>query len=679
MLKKFNLFAIFILICSLFLHFHSYAEELQDPYEWLEDMDSPQTLEWVQRQNAATDLYFHDSEKLNGIMQRLIEITDTERIGLPTQRESNLFYSVQKKGQKQSVFAMRATEGIEKILVDPNLIDEKGNHSLTHAKISETGRYLVYGISNSGSDVETWYFLDLETGNLLQDELSGMKFSSLSWTQDDRGIYYTKFLQDNIQGIFFHSLGSKQDEDRCVSKQKDYMIHSLQLIKNDEYVLFSMQKGCDKNNGVFTLNVQTHEVNEIFPPGQATYQLIEEKGDQLFFLTSAGAPRHKVIAVDLTTDKESLVIPNSKDVLTEVILVKDRLICNYMKDCTSTLCIFDLQGNLKNTIRLSAMGTIHLAKSKTSTFFFSFSNFVTPSTIYQYDLNNNELSLFFQPLMDWDPEEYVTHQVFFPSKDGTNIPLFITHKKGIPLNGNTPTLMYGYGGFNFPITPQFSPLQLAWLERGGIYASVCLRGGGEYGPEWHRMGSLHHKQNVFDDFISAGEWLISHGYTQPKHLGINGRSNGGLLVGACLVQRPDLFGAAVPQVGVLDMLKFHKFTIGWAWMSDYGNPEDINDYPYLLSYSPYHNVKPNQQYPACLITTSDHDDRVVPLHSFKFAARLQECQKGDSPVLLRVYPDSGHGAGRSLGHIVREYAEILYFLDQELNDSNEHDSSSNPL
>ncbi|MGA8165197.1 MAG: prolyl oligopeptidase family serine peptidase [Waddliaceae bacterium] len=661
-----------IFACGALLFSFQSNPVVDDPYVWLEQMDSKEVQEWILKQNEMSNEYFDSHSELDGIKQRLHEIADLDSVGLPKQRDERLFYFMQKKGKGQKTLVVQEPSGAIRTLVDPNLMNSDGRVSLTRFQVSKSGKHLAFGLSESGSDQQTWHFLDLKSGERLFDKLEKVKFSLPVWSNDDQGVYYVRFMDSSnkVQGIYYHRLGTDQKDDHIIYHDPELtgcFLYHLSVVFEDRYLIICVKKGCDQNNGVYLLNLESKEIKEIFPFSVAQYDYIDECNGKLYFVTSHEVSKNKVIAVNpFSIEGIEEIIPEGKHPLNSAAMTRNSLVCSYFDDCKAMIKIFDKKGVFKHDIELPHAGTVNAATSDTESFFLSFSNFVCPATIYRHDIERESTDLFFQPELTWKLGDYLTTQVFLPSKDGTIIPMFITHMKGVEPNGETPTLMYGYGGFNIPITPSFSPLNLAWMEMGGVYASVCLRGGGEYGPEWHNTGRLHQKQNVFDDFISAGEWLIANGYTNSKHLAITGRSNGGLLAGACLVQRADLFAAVIPQVGVLDMLKFQKFTVGWTWMREYGNPDNSEDYDYLLGYSPYHNVNDGEHYPATLITTADRDDRVVPLHSFKFAAKLQESQGGDKPILLRVYSETGHGAGRSISQRVNEYSEILYFLKNEL-------------
>lgn len=676
-LKKDNfLLSVIFTLSAFLLSFQSVFADVDDPYAWLEKSDSAETIEWVAKQNKLTDSYFDDSSASSftqaQIAEKLSEIANLDSIGIPLQRGDRLFYLMQKKGMDQKVLVVQESDGEITTLVDPNNIDSKGNISLTGFEVSKNGKYLSFGLSESGSDKGRWFFLDLESGEQLPDIIDDIKFSKPILSKDGQVAYYVRFIDGShgVQGIYCHCLGQEPNEDRLIFQSTEFsgcLIGSMNLVFNNRFLLLSLRKGSDKNNGVFLLNVETKEISEVFPIGSALYDYVGQSEDRLYFMTSREAGRNRVIAVAPFSFKEiEEIIPEKEHLLNSAVMANNSIVCSYFDHCKSMIQIFDNKGQFKQIVALPHPGTAAIAGTETESFFFGFTSFAFPSSIYRHHIDKNATDVFFSPEISWNVDDYITHQFFIPSKDGTLIPLFITHKKGIALNGKTPTLMYGYGGFNLSITPSFSPLNLAWMDMGGIYVSVSLRGGGEYGAEWHYGGCLHNKQNVFDDFVAAGEWLIANNYTTARHLAITGRSNGGLLAAACLVQRPDLFAAVIPQVGVLDLLKFHKFTIGWAWMCDYGNPENPADYRYLLSYSPYHNIAKGRAYPATLITTADCDDRVVPMHSYKFAARLQELQGGENPILLRVYSNTGHGTGRSTSHLIREHTEILRFLYKEL-------------
>ncbi len=608
-------------------------------------MESPKTVEWTLNEDAKTQDYLQQVPERGWIKEKLQAASDYENYGLPVQKGERLFFLMRNKGEALGNLTVQEKDGSIRTLVRAAM-----HAPLSAFKASDDGSLVTYGVSEAGADKQVWKFLNVETGQLLEDEIEGIQFSTPVWSKDQKGVYYIHYEK---RAIYYHELGAK--EDSLIHRVEDSSEKLLFGLAGP--LLFSVKEGQSHDNAVYLLSLDTKKVEEIVPFGKGNYTYIGQLEEKLLFLTNDGADRKKIVAYDA---KWSDFIPEDSFALVEAEIVQGEIFCHYLKDCSSILKRFDRSGQFLQEVPLPGKGSIGLASESP---FFAYTDMTTPQTIYHYDQG-----VHFQPTYEGPRGRYVTKQLFFSSKDGTRVPLFITHRKGIKLTGDHPTLLYGYGGFNASITPYYSPLVTTWVEMGGIFVSVNLRGGGEYGKEWHEAGILDKKQNVFDDFIASAEFLIKQGYTQPSRLAINGRSNGGLLVGACLTQRPDLFGAAIPQVGVLDMLKFHQFTIGWAWVSDYGNPDDPEHFPYLYAYSPYHNIKKGASYPPTLITTSDHDDRVVPLHSYKFAARLQEAQgENKNPILLRVYTNTGHGRGRSSSQELEERTDILSFLAKVFN------------
>jgi prolyl oligopeptidase len=526
-----------------------------------------------------------------------------------------------------------------------------------------------------------WKVREIETGKDLSDHLKWVKFSGASWTKDGKGFFYSRYDEPNektkledvnyFQKLFYHRLGTPQSEDILVYERKDQKEwgFSADVTEDGGYLIVSVWQGTDPKNRIFFKDLQKSDaqVVELIPELEAAYSFIGNEGPLFWFRTDLNATRGRVIGIDtLNPDRKNWkeLIPQAKETLEGVSLVGDHFIASYLKDARTQIKLFDLKGKFVREVELPGIGTAagFGGKRKDTETFYAFTGFTTPTTIYRYDLKTGKSTIYRQPKVDFKPGDYETKQVFYKSKDGTRVPMFITHKKGLKLDGNNPTYLYGYGGFSVSLTPAFSIANLVWMEMGGVYAQPNLRGGGEYGEEWHLAGTKSKKQNVFDDFIAAAEWLIANKYTSTPKLAIGGGSNGGLLVGACMTQRPELFGAAVPQVGVMDMLRYQKFTIGWAWVPDYGSSDNPEEFKALYAYSPLHNIKPGTKYPATFITTADHDDRVVPAHSFKFAATLQAAQAGPAPVLIRIETKAGHGAGKPTSKVIEEIADRWGFL-----------------
>jgi prolyl oligopeptidase len=664
-----------------------HGTKVADPYRWLEDPDSDETKAWVEEQNKVTFGYLGEIPAREPIKQRLTQLWNYERYGIPFKEGNRYFYFKNDGLQNQSVlYTLTSLDDEPKVLLDPNTLSEDGTVALSGLAISEDGKLMAYGLSTSGSDWKEWKVLDVETASNLPDHLKWVKFSGASWTHDGQGFFYCRYDEPNeatkledinyYQKLYYHKLGTPQSEDILVyhrPDEKEWMF-GAGVTEDGRYLIISVDRGTEPKNLVFYKDLQTPDspVVELISEFEANYSFIDNDGSIFWFRTDLEATRGRVIAIDINNparENWQEVIPQAAETLESVGLLNNQFVADYLKDARSSIKIFDLNGSFVREVELPGIGSAGGFDGKrydTETFY-SFTSFTTPATIYRYDMVSGESTLFRQPKVDFNPNNYETKQVFYKSKDGTQVPMFITHKKGLQLDENNPTYLYGYGGFNVSLTPSFSVSRLVWMEMGGVYAVANLRGGGEYGEEWHEAGTKLNKQNVFDDFIAAAEWLISNKYTRPEKLAIAGGSNGGLLVGACMIQRPELFGAALPAVGVMDMLRFHKFTIGWAWCSDYGSPDNPEEFKALYTYSPLHNLKPGTAYPATMITTADHDDRVVPAHSFKFAAALQSAHAGEKPVLIRIETKAGHGAGKPTSKIIEELADEWAFLVRSLN------------
>ena len=661
--------------------------EVKDPYRWLENPDSAETKVWVAAQNQVTSTYLSSIADIkHKIQSRLTQLWDYEKYGSPFKRGDRYFYFKNDGLQNQSVlYTLDSLDGEGKVLLDPNTLSEDGTIALSGLSIADNGKLMAYGLSTAGSDWIEYRVRDIETGKDLEDILKWIKFSDASWTKDNRGFFYSRYDEPNektkledvnyYQKLYYHKIGTDQAEDILIYHRPDQKEwgFSGSVTEDGKYLIIEVSLGTDSKNLVFYKDLQQEdsEVVELISEFEASYGVIDNDSGVFWIQTDLDAPRGKVIALDVNhPDKSNWqeIISETAETLEDVGVLNNQFVINYLKDARSQIKIFNLNGSLVREVELPGIGSAGGFDGKrydTETFY-TFTSFTTPATIYRYDMVTGESSIFRQPQVDFNPEEYQTKQIFYTSKDGRQIPMFITHKKELELDGNNPTYLYAYGGFNISVTPSFSISNLVWMEMGGIYAVPNLRGGGEYGEEWHQAGMKDKKQNVFDDFIAAGEWLIENKYTSKSQLAIAGGSNGGLLVGACMTQRPDLFAAAIPAVGVLDMLRFHKFTIGWAWCSEYGNPDNEEDFKILYAYSPLHNLKEGTSYPATMIITADHDDRVVPAHSFKFAAALQTTHTGDNPVLIRIETKAGHGAGKPTTKIIEEAADKWSFLAHNL-------------
>lgn len=660
--------------------------EVADPYRWLEDSVSEATRQWIRAQNQVTFAYLESLPWRSPIRQRLTQLWNYERYGIPFRQGDRYFYFKNDGLQNQSVlYTLASLEAEPRVLLDPNTLSPDGTVALSGLAVSEDGAWLAYGLSTAGSDWVEWHVRDIDTGGDTGDELRWVKFSSVAWTHDHQGFFYSRYdepdpgapaeMVNYYQKLYYHRLGTPQSADQLVYERPDQKEWGFEgtVTEDGRYLVISVWRGTDPHNLVFyqDLSQADSPVIELISQFEANYSLVGNDGDRFWFRSDRNAPRGRLIAIHLHQPQPEdwrEIIPEGQDTLQSVSLLNHQFVANYLQDAYTALRVYSLEGELVRSVALPSIGSAagFEGKPQDRETFYSFTSFTTPSTIYHYDLVTGESTPYRQPQVAFNPEDYTTTQVFYPSRDGTAIPLFITHRRDLDLSRPHPTLLYGYGGFNVSLTPSFSVSNLVWMEMGGIYAVANLRGGGEYGEAWHQAGTRRQKQTVFDDFIAAAEWLVAEGYTQPQQLAIMGGSNGGLLVGACMTQRPDLFRAALPAVGVMDMLRFNQFTIGWAWESDYGSPQNPEDFVALYAYSPLHNLRSETAYPATLITTADHDDRVVPAHSFKFAAALQAAHQGDAPVLIRIETEAGHGAGKPTSKLIEEAVDRWAFLVEQL-------------
>jgi prolyl oligopeptidase len=663
-----------------------HGTQIADPYRWLEDLDSPETRAWVEAQNQVTHAWLGQVASRERIHQRLTQLWNYERYALPHKRGGRYFYTKNDGLQNQSaVYVIDKLDGPPRLLIDPNTLSADGTIALANWFVSDDGRYMAYGLAGAGSDWQEWHVLDVATGRKLPDHLKWIKFSRVSWLPDGSGFYYSRYDEpppgekytgaNYYQKLFFHKLGDPQAKDTLVYDRKDEKEWGFDGDVTDDgrYLIIGVWRGTEPKNQVFYKSLADADspVVELITGWDAEYEFVDNDGPVFWIVTDNGAPLRRVVAVDTRKpDREAWteVVPESKDTLQSASVVGEHFVLEYLKDATSAVRIFDLQGQHVRDVELPGIGSAggFAGKRSDPETFYSFTSYTVPGSIYRYDVTTGKSTLFREPRVAFDPSRYETKQVFYESKDGTRVPLMIVSKSGLKLDGDNPTILYGYGGFNVSQTPGFSVSTIAWLEMGGVYAVANLRGGGEYGRAWHEAGMLERKQNVFDDFIAAAEWLIANQYTSPSKLGIRGGSNGGLLVGAAMTQRPDLFAAAVPAVGVMDMLRYHKFTIGWAWVNEFGSSDDSQQLPALLAYSPLHNLEPGTRYPATLITTGDHDDRVVPAHSYKFAATLQSAQAAKQPTLIRIETRAGHGAGTPTTKQIDTATDVLAFLSAVL-------------
>lgn len=652
---------------------------VDDPYRWLEDENSEQTKTWVKEQNKVTFDHLAKIPYRENIKKRLEELWNYEKMGVPFQSGKRLFYFKNTGMQNQSVlYVKNLNDQSEKVLLDPNTLSADGTTSLATYAVSNDDKYFAYAISKGGSDWNEIFIIDIESGKTLKDHIKWVKFSGIAWQSN--GFYYSSYdvkdegkaltTKNEYHKIYFHRLGSDQKEDKLIYEDKKSPLRNFGAsVDEDENFLFLSQSEGTSGEALYFKNLK--EKNAKFIPiaegFDSDFSIIKVIDGKFYVLTNDNAPNYRLIQIDSKAPEAAnwkTIIPENKDVLQAVVFSNGRFILQYMQDASNRLKIADLKGKIEKEFELPTVGTVSglNGDKNSSDVYYSFTSFLYPSTIFCYNMNTGNNQVFFRPKVSFNPEEYITEQIFYYSKDSTKIPMFITYKKGMIRNGENPVLLYGYGGFNISLTPGFRLTAVPFLEKGGIYAVANIRGGGEYGKIWHEAGTKLRKQNVFDDFIAAAEYLIANDYTNPNRLAIQGGSNGGLLVGACMTQRPDLFKVALPAVGVMDMLRFQKFTIGWAWTGDYGSSDNEEEFRYLFKYSPLHNIQEGVEYPATLVTTADHDDRVVPAHSYKFIATLQEKHKGDNPVLIRIETMAGHGAGKPTSKQIEEAADILSFM-----------------
>lgn len=657
-----------------------FGVKVADPYRWLEDDKSPEVAEWVKQQNEVTFNYLNAIPFRNKIKERLTTIWNYTSMGAPFKAGGRYFFFKKDGLQNQSVlYMMENLEAEPKVILDPNTFSEDGTVSLSNVSVSRDGKYLAYSINDGGSDWQKIKVIKLPSGEQLPDEISWVKFSSIAWLND--GFFYSRYDEpkdgselSNINQnhkVFYHKVGTPVETDRLIFSNSEYPLrnYSAQTTDDEKYLII-YESESTYGNSIYVKNLKDPKANfsKITTGFEFEYSVLDHVDDNLIVLTNYKAPKYKLVKINVNSmdiGNWRDILPERKDVLKECALINKKIIANYIVDVKSQAEVYNLDGSKVADIELPTLGTISGISGdiNDSIAFYSFSSFTVPPTVVKYNVNSNTSTQFFSPNIDFKFDDYETKQVFYTSKDGTLVPMFIVHKKGIKLDGNNPTLLYGYGGFNISLLPYFSTSRLFWLEQGGIFAMTNLRGGGEYGENWYRAGTKLNKQNVFDDFIAAAEYLIKEKYTSPKKLAIQGGSNGGLLIGAVTNQRPDLFKVAIPQVGVMDMLRYHNFTIGWAWANDYGTSNDSIQFLNLYSYSPLHNIKAKTNYPAILVTTADHDDRVVPAHSFKYIATMQEKNPNPkNPALIRIQTRAGHGAGMPTSMAIDEYADIYAFI-----------------
>lgn len=657
-----------------------FGEKVADPFRPLEDDNSEATAKWIKEENALTRSYLDKMPQRSQYLKRLKEVSNYEKVYTPFEKHGKWYVYRNNGLQNQAVlYQMDKLGGEQRVFLDPNKLSTDGTVALKSISFSNDGKYLVYVISRNGSDWEEIYVKDVATGKLLDDHIVWAKFTDAAWQGD--GFYYSAYdapvqghetsAKNSVQKVYYHKLGTPQSQDVLFYQNPAYPLRFYGVgVNKEETMMFLYESGMDQGLNLYVRDLRQPNSQFIQMTGDASknYSPIETIGDSIYLFTNAGAENNRIMVADIHhpgyQDWKELV-PQSDDVLDGVTFIGgDKLVLTYTKDNISEAFLYNINGQRLSEIKLPGVGSASFSgKRERPECFYSYTSYTVPNTIYQYDYKTGKSTVYSQPKVNFRTSDFTSEMQFYTSKDGTRIPIFLTYKKGLKRNGKTPVLMYGYGGFNVTYPPYFSAMRLPFLESGGIYAYVVLRGGGEYGEAWHLAGTKMQKQNVFDDFISAAEWLIKDNYTDKDHLAIMGGSNGGLLVGACMTQRPDLYKVCIPEVGVMDMLRYHKFTIGWNWAPDYGTADDSKEmFEYLKGYSPLHNIKKGVSYPATLVTTADHDDRVVPAHSFKFAATLQQDQAGSAPVLIRIDSKAGHGGGKPLSKQMEENADIYGFI-----------------
>ena len=660
-----------------------HGTEIADPYRWLEDDNSERTAEWVKAQNEVTFGYLNSLPQRKAIRERLEELWNYPTQSAPAKRGEWYYISRNSGLQNQSVIYRKRnlSDSEEEVFFNPNTLSEDGTVALNTGTFTKDGRYFAYSLASAGSDWVEIFVLDTKTMKPLADHIKWVKFSGASWTRDGRGFYYSAYdapkegdgvysAQNTNQKVYFHRLGTKQEEDILIFEDKKNPLHYHHGGESEDgkWQFVTSSAG---TSGTQLLYKRTSERKwrTMFKGFEYDYYLLDCYNDEAMIMTNDHAASYRLVGVNLVTGKQYDIIPEGDSLLEAVGMAGDYLFAEYLIDAQNKIFQYDRKGNLVREVELPIIGSVggFDGEREDKEVYYAVTNYTTPGTIYRYDIESGKSELYHRAEVKFDSEKYETEQIFFESKDGTRVPMFVSHKKGLKLNGKNPCYLYGYGGFQINLTPSFSTTAVMFMEQGGVWCVVNLRGGSEYGEEWHKGGMLENKQNVFDDFISAAEYLIEKGYTSSKKLAIAGGSNGGLLVGACMTQRPDLYAVALPAVGVLDMLRYHRFTIGHGWVVEYGSSDNKEQFEYLLKYSPLHNLCKGVAYPATLITTGDHDDRVVPAHSFKFAAELQHCHKGKNPVLIRIDTDAGHGAGKPTSKRIEEVADTFAFVFENTN------------
>jgi prolyl oligopeptidase len=662
-----------------------------DPYRWLEDADSTETREWVVAQNRRTEAYLRGCEALPALEKRLRQVWNYARIGEPRREAGWIYYTRNSGLQNQApLVRIRKPGDPESLVLDPNRLSKDGTVALTDYAVSRDGRYLAWMTATSGSDWNEAHVMELRTRRRLPDRLQWLKFTSIAWHPDGSGFFYGRYPEPSTSGtvrlrqanydnkVYFHRLGDPQSRDRVVFERRDDRELSFGPSVTDDgrFLILNVGRGTDPKDGLYFAPLgrgvpAPPAFTRLFEQGGADFRFIGNEGRTFYLLTTESAPRRRVIAVDLDAPQPSkwrVVIPQGRDAVEQVTLIRGQLLVVTLRDAANAVSRFDTTGRLLGEIVLPGIGSVDglAARQDDPDAFFGFTSFTHPRSVFRFDAQSGSVEPFWKPSVRFRAEDYVTTQVFVASKDGTRIPMFLTHRRDVNPDGSNPALLYGYGGFAASLSPFFNPSLVPWLESGGVYAVANLRGGGEYGEDWHQAGMQERRQNVFDDFIACARWLKKSGWAAPERLAIEGGSNGGLLVGAAFTQQPDLFRVVLCHVGVLDMLRYHKFTIGWAWVPEYGSAENAAQFQTLLSYSPLHRVRDGVPYPAVLLTTADHDDRVVPAHTYKMTAALQRAQAAPLPILSRIGVRAGHGAGKPIAQRVRDRAEQMAFLFREL-------------
>ena len=658
-----------------------FGTEVPDPYRWLEDDNSEATAAWVAAENAVTEDYLSQIPFRNAIRERLTQLWNYPKEGAPSKHGDWYYYYYNDGLQNQSVLCRTQQPGeAGEVFLDPNTLSEDGTVALSAVSFSKDGRYFAYAAAASGSDWVEIRVMDTETKALTEDRIEWVKFSGAVWAPDSKGFYYSAYdapkegvysAQNQFQKVYYHKLGTPQTADRLIYEDKAHPLRYFSAWPSEDGKwLFVIASEGTSGTEILCRKTSETKFRTLLAGFDHDYEPVDCKEDNLYFVTNEGASNYtlKRIALNAPAKVETVIPEHEKNLLEGVGTAGGYLFASYLQDAQNQVVQYDYDGRLVREIVLPAIGTVggFSGEEEDTELYYSLANYTAPATIYRYDIASGESALYKAPEVAFDPSLFVTEQVFYPSKDGTQVPMFITRRKDMKLDGKNPCLLYGYGGFQINLTPGFNPSALMFVEQGGVYCVANLRGGSEYGEAWHKAGMLENKQNVFDDFIAAAEYLIAQKYTSSERLAINGGSNGGLLVGACEVQRPDLYAVCLPQVGVMDMLRYHKFTIGWGWAVEYGSSDNEEQFPYIYKYSPLHNIKEGVKYPATLVMTADHDDRVVPAHSFKFAAQMQHCQAGEAPVLIRIESKAGHGAGKPTSKRIDEAADMYAFLFQNI-------------